>query len=215
MTSNNQDIIKALQWRYAVKQFDASKKLTDEQLKRLMEGLQLTPTSMGLQLMKFIVITDPELKAKITPLAFNQGQVEQCSHLFVLCRKQTVTEKDISSFVDHTASTRDIEKDSPTMVGFEKMLSSSLNLPDAQQKSWMENQVYIALGNFLTLCAAEGIDACPMEGFDRPKLDRLLELEQDGLNAVVMCPVGFRSSEDKYSEVKKVRRPLDHLVEER
>lgn len=215
MMSNNQDIIKALHWRYAVKKFDASKKLTNEQLQRLMEGLQLTPTSMGLQLMKFIVIKNPELKAQIKPIAFNQLQVEQCSHLFVLCRKNTVTESDISSFVDHTAATRDIETDSPTMVGFEKMLSSSLDLPEKQQKAWMENQVYIALGNFLTLCAAEGIDACPMEGFDRPKLDELLGLENDGLNAVVMCPVGFRSSEDKYSEVKKVRRPLNNLIEER
>lgn len=209
------DILKALEWRYAVKKFDPEKKISTAQLERVLKSLQLTPTSMGLQLMKFLVIEDPELKRKIKPIAFNQTQVEDCSHLLVLCRKTSVKEEDISSFVNHTAKTRDIEKDSKTMVNFEKMLSGSLNLPEQQQKAWMENQVYIALGNLLTVCAAENIDTCPMEGFDRKKLDALLDLEKEGLNAVVMCPIGFRSDQDKYSTVKKVRRPLTSLIEKR
>lgn len=211
----NMDIVEALEWRYAVKKFDPTQKLSGEQLERVLRSLQLTPTSMGLQLMKFIVIADSALKKKITPVAFNQSQVEDCSHLLVLCRKKSVEPEDIDSFIKETANTRKIEKDSETMINYEKMLSGSLKLPESQQRAWMENQVYIALGNLLTVCAAENIDACPMEGFDRKQLDELLELEKDGLNAVVMCPIGYRSKQDKYSSVKKVRRPLNSLIEER
>tara|TARA_B100000508_G_scaffold141097_1_gene146957 strand:- start:50300 stop:50944 length:645 start_codon:yes stop_codon:yes gene_type:complete len=209
------DIIEALEWRYAVKKFDPNKKIDEDQLDRILRGLQLTPTSMGLQLMKFMVITDRETRKNITPIAFNQKQVEDCSHLIVLCRKKEVAEEDVSSFVKHTAKTREISIESTTMINYEKMLSGSLNLSIEQQQAWMENQVYIALGNLLTLCAAEGIDTCPMEGFDRKKLDDYLNLESEGYNAVVMCPIGFRSKDDKYSSVKKVRRPLDSLIEKK
>jgi nitroreductase len=209
------DILDALKWRYAVKKFDASKKISEDQLERILHGLQLTPTSMGLQLMRFLVVTDQDLKKQITPIAFNQKQVEDASHLIVMCRKTEVSEDDITSFVHETAKTRDIDVKSETMINFEKMLSGSLSLPAEQQKAWMENQVYIALGNLLTLCAAENIDTCPMEGFDRKKLDDLLNLEKDNLNSVVMCPIGFRSEQDKYSTVNKVRRPLNALIEKR
>jgi nitroreductase len=170
---------------------------------------------MGLQLMKFLVIVEPELKKKITPIAFNQKQVEDCSHLIVLCRKNKVVQHDIDSFIEETATTREIETQSETMVNFRKMLEGSLNIPAAQQHVWMENQVYLALGNLLTLCASENVDSCPMEGFDRKRLDELLGLENEGLNAVVLCPIGYRSEQDKYSNVKKVRRPLHSLVQER
>lgn len=209
------DILDALKWRYAVKKFDASKKISEDQLERIIHGLQLTPTSMGLQLMRFLVVTDQDLRKQITPIAFNQKQVEDASHLIVMCRKTVVSEDDIASFVNQTAKTRKIDVESETMINFEKMLSGSLRMPLEQQKAWMENQVYIALGNLLTLCAAENIDTCPMEGFDRKKLDDLLNLEKDNLNAVVMCPIGFRSEQDKYSTVNKVRRPLDALIEKR
>jgi len=209
------DIIEALEWRYAVKKFDPSKKVSEQQMDRILKGLQLTPTSMGLQLMRFIVITDEKIKEEITPIAFNQSQVKDCSHLVVMCRKESVSKNDIDSFVNQTAKTREVDVKSETMLNFEKMLSGSLNLPEAQQKAWMENQVYIALGNLMTLCAAENVDTCPMEGFDRQKLDTYLNLAEDGLNAVVMCPIGYRSEQDKYGTVKKVRRPLTSLIEKR
>jgi nitroreductase len=209
------DIIEALEWRYAVKKFDPSKKVSEQQMDRILKGLQLTPTSMGLQLMRFIVITDEKIKEEITPIAFNQSQVKDCSHLVVMCRKESVSKNDIDSFVNQTAKTREVDVKSETMLNFEKMLSGSINLPEAQQKAWMENQVYIALGNLMTLCAAENVDTCPMEGFDRQKLDTYLNLAEDGLNAVVMCPIGYRSEQDKYGTVKKVRRPLTSLIEKR
>lgn len=208
------DIIESLKWRYAVKSFDPNKKLTSEQVNRIKDGLQLTPTSMGLQLMQFIIIENQEIKNQIVPFAYNQKQVADCSHLLVLCRKTHVQEDDITTFVGRTGEVRELDNQHPTLQNYEKMLRNSLNLSLEQQQAWMENQVYIALGNLLTLCAAEKIDACPMEGFNRTQLDEFLKLPEKNLSAVVMCPIGYRSDEDKYSRINKVRRIKEDLFTE-
>lgn len=208
------DIIESLNWRYAVKSFDPNKKLTPDQVDRIKDGLQLTPTSMGLQLMQFIIIENQEIKDQIVPFAYHQKQVADCSHLLILCRKTHVQEDDITTFVGRTGEVRELDNQHPTLLNYEKMLRNSLNLSLDQQKAWMENQVYIALGNLLTLCAAEKIDSCPMEGFNRAQLDEFLKLPEKDLNAVVMCPIGYRSNEDKYSQINKVRRLKEDLFTE-
>lgn len=208
------DIIESLNWRYAVKSFDPNKKLTASQVGRIKEGLQLTPTSMGLQLMQFIIIENQALKNQLVPLAFNQNQVKDCSHLIILCRKSKVEETDITTFVERTGKVRELESQDPALQNYEKMLRSSLDLPHEQQKAWMENQVYIALGNLMTVCAAEKIDACPMEGFNRQQVNDFLQLPEKNLNAVVLCPIGYRSTKDKYSKTAKVRRAETDLFTE-
>lgn len=205
------DIIESLKWRYAVKSFDPNKKLSPSQVDRIKEGLQLTPTSMGLQLMQFIIIENQDLKNQLVPFAFNQSQIKDCSHLVILCRKDKLQEDDITTFVERTSKVRKLEKEHPTLSNYEKMLRNSLNLPTEQQQAWMENQVYIALGNLMTVCAAEKIDSCPMEGFNRTELNAFLKLPEKNLNAVVICPIGYRSQEDKYSTIAKVRRAKEDL----
>lgn len=208
------DIIESLKWRYAVKNFDPNRKLTAAQVDRIKEGLQLTPTSMGLQLMQFIIIENQDLRNQLVPFAYNQKQVADCSHLLILCRKTHVHEDDITTFVERTGEIRALDRLNPTLTNYEKMLRTSLNLSIEQQQTWMENQVYIALGNLLTVCAAEKIDACPMEGFNRVQLDEFLELPEKNLNAVTMCPIGYRDKEDKYSRIAKVRRLKEDLFTE-
>ena len=202
----------ALSWRYAVKKFDATKKLSESQLKSLTETLCLTPTSMGLQLMQFIVVSDPEVKKALLPLTYNQHQVVDCSHVIIFCRIDEVKEEHIKSYVNQTAIIRELDEDSPQLAGFETMLRSSMKMTISQQIKWMENQVYLALGNLLTACAVEKIDACPMEGFMPDKVNELLNLKEKGLNSVVLCPVGFRSQDDKYANYPKVRRPKTDLI---
>jgi nitroreductase/dihydropteridine reductase len=204
------DIIEALEWRYAVKKFDPSYTLTDKQIDRLAKALNLTATSMGMQLMECIIIQNSDLKKKITPIAFYQPQIEDCSHLIVLCRKDIVKPKHINEIVEITQDKRNIPLGQ--LEGYQKMLSSTLAMEPRKQAEWMENQVYIAMGNLLTVCAAEGIDACPMEGFNRDQLDEALNLEAKNLRSVLMCPVGKRSTEDKYNGLKKIRRPLEKTV---
>lgn len=206
------DVIEALKWRYAVKRFNPDKKLKENQIERLLEGLALTATSMGLQLMEFLVISNPDLKEQLKPLAFNQPQIDESSHLIVMCRKTSVSVADIDSLIQLSVDKRNLDPNAANVKGYEKMLKSTLQMPANQQQVWMDNQVYIAMGNLMTICAVEKIDACPMEGFDRNKVDQLLGLPQKGLQSVLICALGYRSDEDKYQHLTKIRRPIKSLV---
>lgn len=206
------DVIEALKWRYAVKRFNPEKKLKENQIERLVEGLSLTATSMGLQLLEFILVSNSGIKQQLRPLAYNQPQIEEASHLVVMCRKTSVSVADIDSLIQLSVDKRNLDPNADNVKGYEKMLKSTLQMPANQQQVWMDNQVYIAMGNLMTICAVEKIDACPMEGFDRNKVDQLLGLPQKGLQSVLICALGYRSDEDKYQHLAKIRRPIESLV---
>lgn len=206
-------IIEALSWRYACKRFDSTKKLSDEKLERILTALNLTPTSMGMQLMKFIVIEDEKLKAALLPFAHNQRQVVDCSHLLVLCRETSVTDEFIDEYINRSAELRNQDLDSPKILGFRKMLESANLLSETDRVKWLTNQVFIALGVLLTACALEKVDSCPMEGFIPFEFDEILGLTERGLSSVVVCPIGYRHADDIYQNLPKVRRELNTIVE--
>lgn len=203
--------IDALKWRYAVKSFDPSKKLTPAQLDLVQESLLLSASSMGMQLMEFLVVENQEVKESLRPFSYNQSQIVDCSHLLILCRKSHTEQKHIDEVLERVSEVRNVERDA--LQGYATMMSSALQMPIDEQISWMENQVYLALGNLLTICALEKIDACPIEGFVREKYDELLQLPQQGLNSVVVCALGYRSHEDKYAFVPKVRKKKEQLFQ--
>lgn len=205
------DVLEALKWRYAVKKFDENKSLDEVKVTKILKSVSLTATSMGMQLMSFIVTDKDQVKQNILPIAFNQPQIVDSSHLIILCRKDKVIEEDIEEIVNITSNLRDVEENQ--LDGYRKMLESTLTMNRQQQITWMENQVYLAMGNLLTICAVEKVDACPMEGFDRNKLDELLDLPNKGLRSVLMCPIGFRSDDDKYNGLPKIRRPNTKLIQ--
>src|SRR5690554_5401199 len=209
----NMDVIEALKWRYAVKKFDSTKKLSEEEINRVKKALQLTPTSMGLQLMKFVMVESESIKKQITPIAYNQPQIEDASHLMIMCRKTDVKPEDIESFIAEAASINNLEVSHEAMQDYDKSLRVSLSIPEEQQKIWMDNQVYIALGNLITVCAIEEIDACPMEGFDRKRLNEELGFNEQHLDAVIIFALGYRSEEDYRLQFNKVRRPLEDLFQ--
>ena len=110
----------------------------------------------------------------------------------------------VKHYVDLMAKVRGVTRES--LLGYEQKIMASLKgkSPEAISQ-WMKNQVYIALGIFLSECAHRKIDACPMEGFDPKKFDEILELPKEGLESVVLCAVGYRAPDDKYAQYKKVR----------
>lgn len=206
------DIIESLQWRYAVKKFDPEKILTEDQINVLTESLRLTATSYGLQLMKFIVLKDKNLRAQLLDACYNQKQVEEASHLIVLCRNTNIHKEEIEAFIQNISETREIEKNTPGLQAYKKGMLSLLQWEDERAQNWMVNQIYIALGTLLTTCAVERIDACPMEGFIPSKIDKVLNLERQGLTSVLLCPVGYRSKVDKHSSYKKVRKSESDII---
>lgn len=205
------EMLGALNWRYAVKRFDAAKSLSPEQVAFLKEALRLSPSSFGLQPWRFVFVAKGELRKKLRGKAWNQAQVEDCSQLIVLCRPEKIGQGDVDKFVATTADTIGVPRES--LDGMKKMMSGFvLGLTAEQAAAWARDQVFIALGVLLAACAQAGIDACPMGGFESESFDELLGLKEQGLRSVVLCAVGTRAGSDKYAERAKVRYPAQDVV---
>lgn len=208
MSSNT---IEKLQWRYATKKFDASKTLSEEKLTVLKETFNLTATSYGLQPLKLVVVNNADLKKQLMPLTYNQPQVRDASHVLVLC-----IEKNINTgfIVDHFKRVEG-ERKTPRLIldPFENALISNFSKKEASEiRQWMVNQLYLTLGALLSVCAIENIDACPIEGFEPKEYDKLLGLDEKGLESVIVLPIGYRDESDFFINLKKVRRGVDELV---
>ncbi len=207
-----QELISSLQTRYATKQFDPSKKVSDDLLSTLVESLVLTPSSFGLQPWKFIIVSNQSIKEQLLPHSWNQAQVTDCSHHIVLCAKTKVDSSDVAKLISHTAETRGVEVESLQMYS-DLMNGFISKMDEAQISTWARNQVYIALGQLMASAAALGVDACPMEGITPAEYDNILGLTDSDYQTVVACPIGYRSADDKYASAAKVRFPAEQVVE--
>jgi nitroreductase len=199
-----------LKWRYAVKKFDSTKTIPGSVWSVLEESLVLAPSSTGLQPWKFVVVTNPEMKQKLQPAAYNQPQIVDCSHLVVICAKSPPTEKDADRHVERTAEVRGVPLSS--LEGFRKMVVGVADKPEAEGTAWAARQAYIALGMFLTTAAMIGVDACPMEGFEPAQFDELLGLSTHGVKSFALAAAGYRAADDKYGMLPKVRFPIDDVI---
>ena len=206
-------LISALNWRYATKVFDPARKISGKDLDTLMQSLVLTPSSFGLQPYRFLVVTDPALKARLREASWGQSQVTDCSHLVVFLARQKMTEADVDHFIQRIAKVRGDQPEN--LAGYRSMIVSTLvtGPRSANVPEWAARQAYIALGQFMATAALLGLDTCPMEGLDPRKYDEILELEATPFRTVVACPVGHRAEGDKYASLAKVRFPIEELVE--
>lgn len=206
------ELIKNLQWRYATKKFNITKKVSENDLNKLKEAIQLSVSSYGLQLYKVLIIENPEIREKLKPVSWNQSQITDASHLFVFCNYTDATPEAIDAFIEQTAETRNLDLE--RLNGYGDFIKEKLNEKTSEEKtSWLKSQTYLALGNLLNACAELKIDACPMEGFEPKAYNKILGLEQQGLNAVVIAPIGYRHQEDHTIGLPKVRKPLEVLFD--
>lgn len=204
-------IIEKLQWRYACKKFDPSKKLSLEKLAILKESFNLTATSYGLQPLKMVVVEDKNIKKKLVPFSMDQKQVEEASHVLVLCIEAEMKSKYIKNHFNRVEAIRNTPR--AILNPFESALIATFSQKTEEEiTGWMTKQAYLALGNLLTVCAVEEIDACPMEGFEPKKYDALLGLNEMGLSSVLVLPVGYRAEDDFFSSLKKVRRGVEDVI---
>lgn len=202
----------SLLWRYATKSFDANKKVSEDLFAQVMEAARLAPSSFGLELWKFVVVENPELRAKIREAAWNQGQVTDASHLVVLCRQADVNASDVEDLIARMTQTRELE-DSSSLEGYKQMMLGMIEHMDGDKKAnWMSKQVYLALGFLMAQASELAVDTCPMEGFDAAKVDEILGLADQNLRSVVLCPIGYRSEDDKYASLAKVRRSMEEVL---
>ncbi|MDB6022036.1 MAG: NAD(P)H-dependent oxidoreductase [Pedosphaera sp.] len=213
MTTNIQSetLINQLNWRYATKQFDPARKINARDWATLEEALLLTPSSGGLQPWNFIVVTDPTVRAKLLPASYGQAQITNASHLVVFTSKKNFGEADVDSHIRHVAEVQGVPVE--TLAPLRGMLVGGIvqSMDEKARDAWARNQAYIALGNLLTSAALLGIDACPMEGFDRAQYDEILGLNKKGLATAVIATLGYRLPTDKYAGAPKVRFPKEQV----
>jgi len=198
-------LLAQLNWRYATKQFDPNRKISAPDWAVLEEALLLTASSGGLQPWKFIVVTDAAVRAKLLPASYGQAQITDASHLVVFASKNNFSEADVDAHIKHVAEVQGAPIEA--LAPLRGMLVGGIvkAQDETARNAWARNQAYIALGNLLTSAALLGIDACPMEGFDRAQYDEILGLKAKGFAAAVIATLGYRSAADKYAAAPKVR----------
>jgi nitroreductase / dihydropteridine reductase len=205
------NIIESLEWRYASKRMNGQRVPSDK-LERILEAIRLAPSSMGLQPYTVLVIEDEELKKQIRPIAYNQPQIEESSHLLVFAAWDNVSAEQIEEYIQHTATVRNMPVEA--LTDFKNtLLQMAANNTQEQNFNWAARQAYIAFGTGLVAAAAEKVDATPMEGFDATALDKLLKLNEKGLRSVTLMPLGFRDeANDWLAGLPKVRRQREKFV---
>jgi nitroreductase len=205
-------LLAAQTWRYATKQFDASQTIPSAVWQALEESLILSPSSYGLQPWQFFVVANPDLRAKLRPHSWNQSQITDASHLVVFAIPEKVDVPYMEKYLSRIAEVRGIPLES---LGFyrDMMMADVIAGPrQAWVREWAARQVYIALGNFMTSAALVGVDTCPLEGIDPREYDAILDLPAKGFNTIVACAAGYRSADDKYATLPKVRFEKSDLI---
>lgn len=201
----------ALHWRYAPKRMTGAK-VSDDKIDAILKAAQYAPTSMGLQPFKFILIEDKSLRETIKPIAYNQAQIAEASHLLIFCAYTKLQQHHIDEYIQNIMETRSVSKESldPFATSMRRFAD---NQTEEQIKNWATNQTYIALGFALAEAALIGVDVTPMEGFSIEKLDELFELPQKNLTSIALLAIGFRDvGNDFLANEKKVRKNIDDLV---
>ena len=205
-------LLENLQWRYATKKYDSTKKVAQEDVDKILEAARLAPTSSGMQQFRVIVITDQELKNKIVPIAMEQQIVADCSHLLVFAAWDRYTEERIDKIYNYTTDERGLPR------GRFKSYTDKLRalyLTQTAEENFIHTarQAYIGLGLAIAQAAELKVDSTPMEGFIGEELDELLGLKSKGLKSVLLLPIGYRDAENDWLvNMKKVRNPKDNFI---
>jgi nitroreductase len=208
-------LLQQLNWRYATKRFDPTRKLAPEIWAALEQALLLAPSSFGLQPWKFLVVETPALRQQLRAASWNQSQVTDASHYVVVTGLRTTTVEDVDRYLHHQAKVR--QQSFESLAGYRQVLVGFLQQgwAAADLGAWNARQGYLALGQLMTAAAVLGVDTCPMEGIDMAAYDRLLGLTGSRHTTLCACAVGYRAADDKYASALKVRFPLEQVVERR
>ena len=204
-------LLDSLRWRYAVKKMNGNK-IPAEKLNTIIEATRLAPSGFGLTPYSIIVIEDEAIRKNLLPAFYNQAQVVDGSAVIVFAAWNTISEKEISEYMQEIAEERGVELD--TLKDFSSAINGSFkNKTPEQARVWADKQAYLALGFTLIAAAAEEIDATPMEGFKPDAVDEILGLTALGLHSAVAVTLGYRDAANDYlSGAKKVRRASDKLI---
>lgn len=205
----NKSFEEAMDFRHACKVFDENKKISDEDLHYILEAGRKSPSSFGMEAWKFLVITNEELKAKLRPACWNQVQITSCSHLVVLLAGINCVRPN-SGIPMKRFARREMPQDK--LEFYLNLYSSHLEdtlRNDENIYAWTARQTFIAAGNLMTAAAVKGIDSCPIEGFDKDKVEEILALDKNQYRLTLILPLGYRIN----PQSTQLRLPFEEVVE--
>jgi nitroreductase len=204
--------IDSLKWRYAVKKYDTSKKVSAEDLEQLKEAVRLSVSSVGLQPYKIIVVETQAIKEQLAEAASgnNKNIFADASHLFIFANEVNVGQEHVAKYINNIVAQRGVPHEAVSGFG-DYIVGFLAGLTEEQRNIWTVKQTYIALSTLINSAAVLKIDTTPMEGFDAAKINELLNLDAKGLSAAVVAAIGYRHEEDAVQHAKKVRKPNEEL----
>ncbi len=198
-------LLESLNWRYATKKYDATKKISTADLETLKEATKLSVSSYGLQPYKVLIVDNPELRTKLRAAAWDQSAITDASHFFVFAVEKNLGTKQVQAYMENISQTRGIPVEA--LEGFSGMIHNAIDgLDENAKQNWSKKQAYLALSTFINTAAYLKLDATPMEGFDAQKFDEILGLDALGLTTAVIATVGYRHEDDAAQHYKKVRK---------
>ncbi len=205
-----QDFISALDWRYSIKKFDSSRSVSQIDLDKIKQAIRMAPSSIGLQPYAILEVKSPELRQQIMPVAWGQSQIVEASRLLVFCSMNSLP----ADYIDRCAERHRGQRkgDQSTIDQFKEITNALVGSRSPEQlAAWAKQETYIAVGFALAACAELHIDACPIGGFDPKAVDDILGLSARNLSAALLLPIGYRSPDDTYCKMPKVRKPEENL----
>ena len=202
--------LEALQQRYSVKKFNKEKIVPAENLKNILQAAQLSASSLGLQPYEILVVESEDVKQKLIPAYYNPSQISTCSHMIVLVSKKNLDENYLGKYFQHISKVRDIALEN--LDPFKNTINQHVERLSAEEINfWAEKQAYIVLGNLMFAAALENVDTCPMEGFNKEKIEEILKINTENESVSVTLAIGYRAEDDIFQNFKKVRKPDDKL----
>ncbi|MBT2755174.1 NAD(P)H-dependent oxidoreductase [Mesobacillus foraminis] len=214
-----QETLDAFEFRHATKEFDPNKKISEEDFRYILEAGRLSPSSVGYEPWKFVIVQNESLRRKLREVTWGaQGQLPTASHfMLILARTIKDTKYDSEYVRDQMLNVKQIPEDifEQILVRYKSFQEHDLNLLENERTmlDWAGKQTYIALANMMTAAALIGIDSCPIEGFDYDKVQKILSEEgllEDGHLAIsVMAAFGYRAREPR----PKTRKQLEDIVQ--
>jgi nitroreductase/dihydropteridine reductase len=203
-------LVKSLEWRYATKKYDTSQQLGEDQFQDLLSSVQLAPSSYGLQPYRFITVKEPARLEQISRAAFGQPQITTASKVLVVAVETNISDETVKTYIDKAAIARNTDR--KNLEAREQFVNSRLALLSPDQKiEWAEKQAFLAIGILVSAAAEAGVDASPMEGFDPNQVDEILGLKEQHLKSTLLFALGYRSSEDEFATIPKVRKTKAEL----
>lgn len=201
--------LEALSRRYSVKKFNAEI-IPQETLHNILESGKLSASSLGLQPYKITVVESEEMKQKLIPAFYNPSQISTCSHLIVIISKKAIGESYIQGYFNHISEVRNVP------LANLDLFKNSINQHITQKNNdeifnWAEKQSYIVLANLMYAAAIENVDTCPMEGYRQDVIEEILNIDPETEKVTVTLALGYRSEEDHFQHMKKVRKPNEKL----